>query len=403
MVEMVKEIEVHADVSDKAFAKHEGTFFTTKGMRIFTDDVDVYAISHPDDIALGHPRRKLLLKFRKNVFSKEQVQIGWDAFRFLAIPSRNRGAAAGPIDLKGEYWKHRNPVEISKWEARYKQPDGSVSKMMVNNTVASGVIGNYERTPFMGAPCRLTAYTRRNLKYYLRGIPFLEAIDGMFKKLVPDAHAKQKSVVSARKMYQIGDTAFSTLTVNMNFRTALHKDAGDYHDGFGNLSVIEWGRYHGGETMFPRYKVGFDLRSGDFVAMDVHEWHCNAALYATAEDTAFNRTLPDIRTRNPETGVIGSQELYQRLSFVCYFREKLEECKESETREYYKANGFDLRKESAVARRHSLSSLPIPGITGTLEEAIAVKGRGLSSGHGTRKKKIGRRSTEKQRRVKHFM
>jgi hypothetical protein len=396
----VKEVEVHARESDADFAKNEGKFFDTKGMTIYDDDVDVYAIAHPDDVKEGKPKRKLLAKFRKGVFSDDQVQVGWDAFRLLAIPSRNRGAAAGPIDLKGVYWSRRKPVETTGWSTKYMQ-NGKPSKMRVNNVVASGVIGNYEKTPFLGQPCRMTGYTRRGLKQYLHGIPFIEAIDREFKALVPDAHKKQKAAVSKKPMYQIADTAFSTLTVNMNFRTALHKDAGDYSEGFGNLTVIEWGKYHGGETLFPRFGVGFNLRTGDFVAMDVHEWHSNNAIHVTKEDAEFNKSLPDIRTRDAETGVIGSQERYQRISFVCYFREKLSECKESDTRDYYKKIDFDLKGEIAKARRASLPILPIPGVTGSLEEAEAAANTKGVKIRETRK--AGRRNkTERSRLKNHF-
>ena len=365
---MVKEIEVRAKESDADFSTKEGTFFDTKGMQIFNEDVDVWGLTHPNDVAAGAPKRKLLAKFRKSVFTSDQVQIGWDAFRLLAIPSRNRGAASGPIDTKGVYWQKRKPVDIRGWQAKYMH-NGVKSKMIVNNVVASGVIGNYEKTPFMKSPCRLTGYTRRGLKHYLHGIPFLEAIDKKFKSLVPEAHRSQLAEVKKQPMYQIGDTAFSTLTVNMNFRTALHKDAGDYSKGFGNLSVIEWGKYHGGETLFPRFGVGFNLRTGDFIAMDVHEWHTNAPIHETKEDAAYNKTLPDIRTREATTGVAGSQEKYQRLSFVCYFREKIAHCVEKDTHEYYKKSDFDLAEETAAAKQAPIVSIPIPGRTGTLEEA----------------------------------
>jgi len=398
----VKEVEVHALESNAEFAKNEGKFCEVqKDTTIFDSDVDIYAIAHPDDVAKGVPKRKLLAKFRKSVFTAEQVQVGWDAFRLLAIPSRNRGAAAGPIDLKGVYWSRRKPVETTGWSTKYMQ-NGKPSKMRVNNVVASGVIGNYEKTPFLGQPCRMTGYTRRGLKQYLHGIPFIEAIDKEFKALVPDAHKKQKAAVSKKSMYQIADTAFSTLTVNMNFRTALHKDAGDYGEGFGNLTVIEWGKYHGGETMFPRFGVGFNLRTGDFVAMDVHEWHCNAPIHETKEDAAFNKSLPDIRTRDAETGVIGSQECYQRISFVCYFREKLSDCKESDTRDYYKKIDFDLKGEVAKARRASLPVLPIPEVTGTLEDAqAAITTKGVKS---RETRKAGKRNkTERSRLKRHFL
>ncbi len=389
---MVKIVELKAKESDEEFSKNQGTFFDAKGFTIFDEDVDVYAIQTDEDVAAGAPRRKLLAKLRKNVIPTELVQIGWDSFRHLAIPSRNRGAAAGPIDTNSTYWKKRKPVEIKGWQTRYLQ-DGKVSKMIVNNVVASGVIGNYESNISLGHPCRMTGYTRSGLKYYLHGIPFLQAIDEQFKRLVPAAHAAQLAVVSKKPLYQISDTAFSTLTINMNFRTALHKDSGDFADGFGNLSVIEWGKYHGGETLFPRFGAGFNLRTGDFIAMDVHEWHCNAPVHETKEDAAFNKTLPDIRTRNPETGVIGSQELFQRLSFVCYFREKIGTCDEKVTRSYYKEIGFDQKAETQKARRNTLSSLPIPEVTGTLEEAIAAEPRGRGRGSG---RSSGRRVTRKR-------
>ena len=401
---MVKVVELHAVASDADFSKNEGKFFEVqRDTTVFDDDVDVYGISHPDDIAKGAPKRKLLLKLRKAVLDADEVQRGWDAFRLLAIPSRNRGAAAGPIDLKGVYWSRRKPVETTGWSTRYMQ-DGKVSKMRVNNVVASGVIGNYEKTPFLGQPCRLTGYTRRGLKQYLHGIPFIEALDKEFKKLVPDAWRKQHTLAAKKPMYQIADTAFSTLTVNMNFRTALHKDAGDYSEGFGNLTVIEWGKYHGGETIFPRFNAAVNLRTGDFVAMDVHEWHSNAPIRETSEDAAYNRSLPDIRTRDAETGVIGSQERYQRISFVCYYREKLTDCSERDTRDYYQKIDFHLKEEMAKARRASLPVLPLPDITGTVEDAenaIKLSGKAMKM---RETRKTGRRNkTESQRRKRHFL
>ena len=397
---MVKTVEVKALKSDAEFKSHEGEWFTAKGLQIFDEDVDVYGIAHPDDVKAGRPQRKLLAKLRKKIIPKETVQVGWDSFRLLAIPSRNRGAAAGPIDTKGVYWSRREPVAIEKWSAQYMQKDDSgkkvMSKMRVNNVVASGVLGYYEKTPFLGQPCRMTGYTRSGLKQFMHGIPFLQTIDKIFKDLVPESHKKQLAEVSKKPMYQIADTAFSTLTVNSNFRTALHKDAGDYQEGFGNLSVIEWGHYHGGETLFPRFGVGFNIRTGDFVAMDVHEWHTNAPITTTKEDEAYNKSLPDIRTRDQATGVVGSQELYQRLSFVCYFREKLAVCKETETRDYYKKIEFNLKEQEAKARKATVKSLPIPGLTGSLDDSHAAHFKAPK--HTLRK----RAQTEKLRRKRHF-
>jgi len=361
-----KIIELKAIMSDEDFkVKYEGTHFEESAAKlILREDADIYGIE-------ADGTRKLLAKIRKAVFPKDKVQIGWDSFRSLAMPGRNRGAAAGPIDFNSPYWKKRDPIKIkddktSKWAVRYYVKDKvnkdkkTVSKMRVNNLVASGVIGFYEETPFMKAACRMTVYTRRYLHLFLHGLPFLQAIDQQFKALVPKEHARQLAAVQAKKNYQIPGTAFSTLTVNLNFRTALHKDDGDFRNGFGNLSVIEWGKYHGGYTLFPRFGVGFDLRTGDFIAMDVHEWHCNTPMYETPEDKAYNMSLPDIRARDPTTGLIGSEERFQRLTFVCYFRDRLQQCDEGETAEYYARSGFDEAAELEKAQSKPTKTLLLP-------------------------------------------
>ena len=118
-------------------------------------------------------------------------------------------------------------------------------------------------------------------------------------------------------------------------------DAGDLREGFGNLSVIERGKYKGGFTIFPRYKAGINLRTGDFVAMDVHEWHCNTELTESAEDKKYNMSLKDVYRNDKETGTQGIEKLFSRVSFVCYLREKLEGCKEKDSLPYYKRIGYN--------------------------------------------------------------
>jgi hypothetical protein len=326
-------------MSNDQIKAREGTYFDEKDIKILVDhDADVY-IPDPDNPG----KEKILLKLRKRVFPKHITDLAWDAFHKTAAASRNRGAAAGPIDLKSMYWKKRNPVQIDKWGARYMQ-DGKVSKMRVNNNVYSSVLGYFESTPFMKLPCRLTTYTQTYFKYYQQGLPFITAIDAQFKKLIPDRHKKQFERAKKKSFYQIEDTAFSSLTINRNFRTALHQDAGDYKEGYGNLSVVERGKYHGGYTLFPQYGVGIDLRTGDFVAMDVHEWHCNSKLYETNEDKKHNESLPEIFRHDPSTGTMGSTDKYSRISFVCYLREKIIDCDEKETRDYYKKIKLDPKK-----------------------------------------------------------
>jgi len=341
----VKQVILEPKLTDDQIKAREGTYFSEKDAdTIFDTDVDVYA---KDPEAPGGKR--LLARLRKNVIPHDVVKLAWKNFYNAASASRNRGAAAGPIDLKSAYWKKRKPTEINGHSARYME-NGKVSKMRVNNNVFSSVLGYFEQTPFMKLPCRLTSYTQKYFEQYKAGIPYIQEIDQLFKKLVPDRYQLQYKQAKANPSFQIADTAFSSVTMNRNFRTGLHMDDGDMRKGFGNLSVIERGKYHGGYTLFPRYKIGFDLRTGDFLAMDVHEWHCNTEMRETAEDKKFNNMLPNIYLNSTDTGTQGVDKPYSRLSFVCYLREKLIKCKASESLAYYKRIGYNPKTQTL--RKH---------------------------------------------------
>lgn len=337
----VKEVVVKAKMTNDQIKGKEGAYFDENAADVIYDsDVDVYA--EDDD-----GKRILIAKLRKQVINPELVKVGWEGFWTSASPSLMRGAAAGPIQLNSNYWKKRKPVETQGHATRYIQPDGTVSNMRVNNQVFSAVLGYFNAgTAMHKIPCRLTTYTRLHFENFKHGLPFISALDQCFKTLIPDRYAKQKAAADAKPFLRIADTAFSSVTVNRNFRTGLHMDDGDFRGGYGNLSVIERGSYHGGYTLFPQYRIGFNIRTGDFLAMDVHQWHCNTALYETPEDKKANEGLPRIHRDKVETGTLGVDKPYSRVSFVCYLREKIADCDKAETLNYFKEIGFDHKKMS---------------------------------------------------------
>lgn len=352
--------------SDDEIKAKEGHWFEESDIKypIVNSNTDVYRL---DD----EGNRHLLLKFRKNVIPDNLIKTGWDSYKDLAKASRGRGASAGIIDTNSQYWGKRKLVDTKKWSTGYLNPkglemyeslspldetelltkckeltikmkdglkkedliqliikkSGGVSKMKVNNQVASNPIGFYESGKnFADLPCRLTHFTRTNFEKYNEGLPFIQHIDKLFQKLIPEAHNKQLSRADTKPHLKIPKTSFSTVTINRNFRTAMHRDAGDFRDGFGNLTVIERGKYHGGYTIFPQYGVAIDLRNNDFVAMDVHQWHCNTPIYETEEDKKYNESIEPAFKDNPEVGTAGIYEKYTRISFVCYLREKIASC-----------------------------------------------------------------------------
>jgi hypothetical protein len=73
----------------------------------------------------------------------------------------------------------------------------------------------------------------------------------------------------------------------------------------------------------------------------------------TNEQKEYNKQIPRIYSNDSSTGTLGQEKPFTRISFVCYLREKLVNCKVGPTKEYYKriqfssSNGFKTRKNKA--------------------------------------------------------
>ncbi len=219
----------------------------------------------------------LLCRVRRNAISRELCTLAVEKYKKVGeMVSTNRGFAAGSSSRIRKY-----------------------STFSQGNKAHSGIMG-YIDAPNPSRPCRLTKFSRDHFQQFQDGLPFVQRIDECFRETIPETYAVQRYQANEWG-YCIGDTAFSTVTVNLNFRTGLHKDRGDFARGFGNLVVCSE-NMRGGMLLFPRYHVAVQLSSGDFMAMDVHEWHCNSPIEMVGEGG-------------------------YRLAFVCYLREGLGKCK----------------------------------------------------------------------------
>ena len=319
---MVKDLIVNKIINDDDMKKLKGNWIDEEYIKhpIINEDSDIYYYDNDNN-------KKLLLKFRKNVISDEMCELGWNAYKHLAKPSRGRGASAGPIDQNSTYWEKRELYNTNKWSTSYIK-NGKKSKMKVNNQVLSTPIGFFESSNISNfkSPCRLTHFTRENFDKYEEGFPFFHRINDLFKELTPDRYDNQYKQASEQPKFQIDNTAFSTVTINRNFRTALHKDGNDFEKGFGNLTVLEQGKYSGGYTIFPQFGIAIDLRQNDFAVMDVHQWHANTKIYESENDIDYNKDIVSDFKDNPKIGTNGIYKKYTRLTFVCYLRKKMINC-----------------------------------------------------------------------------
>jgi hypothetical protein len=311
----------------------------------------------------GADENRIAFKFRKNFFSQKEQEDAYAGLRDAALPTQNRGLAAGP---KGEKCGNREWVsefqvqlfdyfkkeqentavttdvkqDVAALKARFdgvessrglvwlaskvkednfkfdswlkkimKMPpaerkkeaahvyDYYISDTTYANQVLSGIAGWYDRYPRIPYG-RATSYTQHNYDKFKLAFPFLQSLNKGFKDLLPWRWGNQRAAADKiDQNFLVPETVFTTITVNKTFRTACHRDAGDFSDGLSNLLVLSNnGKYTGGYLVFPEYRIAVNVRPGDLLLVNNHEIiHGNTPI-ETYDDG-------------------------ERISLVCYLRE----------------------------------------------------------------------------------
>ena len=268
----MKVVYVSKKYTNEEMEKMKNTFVKESHIdKIFDQDIDVYS----------KESGRLLLKFRKKVLREEETNAFYEAtydFTKKAV-SGNRGSASGSLNKNVRY----------------------------NPRVQSAILGYFDRwapkqklqLKYVSSipEVRETRFSLENPEKFKETFPLIRSINKEYKKLLPK-YFKAQNKKAKTTLFKIPQTAFTTITTNVNFQTSIHKDIGDDIEGFGNLVVIERGNYKGGETCMVQYGIGVNVRQGDILFMDVHEWHGN---------------LP-LKLKNKAS---------VRMSIVCYLRTKL--------------------------------------------------------------------------------
>jgi len=334
----------------------------------------------------------IAFKFRKNYFSKEQQDAAYAGLREAATQTQNRGLAAGPKGEKcgGREWvtefqlraidylkkQAENSViqvnvkeEIESLRARYENEETSrglvwlnakvkedefdfetwlkkVVKMPIKerkqealgveetyisdttyaNVVFSGIAGWFDRYPRIPYS-RATAYTQHSYDKFKLAFPFLQTLDRGFAELLPTRHAAQREAADKiDPAFLVPETVFTTITVNKTFRTAAHRDAGDFTNGLSNLLVLSNnGNFTGGYLILPEVRIAVNVRPGDLLLVNNHEYiHGN-------------------------TPIEMQDDVAERVSLVCYLREKMLELGSKEY-EDHRFNYVECRRKNKEHR-----------------------------------------------------
>lgn len=333
------------------------------------EDTDCYL---PSGLNEEQSEKTIAFKFRKNYFSKEEQDAAYTGLREAAITTENRGLASGikdgtSVTGEGREWVTNYQEEllngildaknaslddddiIEKVRAKYptdesrKKALGSgknnvwvisrfrgkfdfdawvdsiipmsreeraksaietmkmISDTSYGNPVDSGIAGWFDRYPRIPYG-RATSYTRDNFDKFKQSFPFLQSLSKGFADLLPQRYKAQMDAANKiDNRFLVPGTPFTTVTVNKTFRTAAHRDAGDFTEGMSNLLVLSNdGRFTGGYLIFPEIRVAVNVRPGDLLLVNNHEViHANTPIVC--------------------------EEGSERVSLVCYLREKMME------------------------------------------------------------------------------
>lgn len=280
-------------------------------------------------------REKAILEYfgagsPKNIFGEDQALEIYESTS--SEPLEGRGAVNGArgeneLGIKGgSIWivKLAHEISFPDWmentlklspeerrEAARALTSRYISDTSYGEAVLSGTAGSmdrYPRIPF----CRQTAWTAAFRDKFEMAIPMMETASRIFAENLPGRWKGQYDCASQLDPhFRIGDTVYSTVTINRSFRTACHRDAGDLCEdganqpsprGFSNLTVLTNGKsFDGFYLAFPEYRAAVNIQEGDLIMMNAHKIHGN-------------------------TPMITCEEGFERLSVVLYFREAMLDC-----------------------------------------------------------------------------
>lgn len=306
--------------------------------RVVTSDTDLYRET-PDGV---QDESNIIFKFRKNVFSTEEVVQAHEGLIKAATETQNRGIAAGPRgdtiggrdfvkgqqmaimdamldasessleeehdaidhaietyregqDTRGIVWLSEKikkagyeystffdtwletvrPFSVAERKVKTKEMMKTfISDTTYANTVHSGIAGWFDRYPRIPFG-RATSFTEANPELFKKSYPYLQTLSNTFGKLLPQRFAKQKAFTDAiDPAFVVPETAYTTITVNKTFQTACHRDAGDYTEGFSNITCLSpdgTKTWEGCLFVLPEYDIAIELHPGDLLLVNNHD------------------------------------------------------------------------------------------------------------------------------------
>lgn len=314
--------------TDDEIKKMEGEYFDSF-KTIIDHDADVYIKKNG--------KEEILFYFRKNVIPNEYLQSAIKSFKSEAKKASSvRGASGGKVNLDKLSLGIKEVINPNAFRSKVIYKDGHTSDYYMSNKANSMIAGYFDKEKISERhdvlknnrlPCRTTAFTEKKTKEWANVIPLINLANNFYKELDYEHYKLQYDTAKLTPNFQISNTAFSTITINYNWRTAMHLDAGDFHNGLSVIMVAVEGDFEGGYLGYPQYDVGVDVKHGDLLLKNPHQWHCNTKINGITKD-------------------------WTRLSMILYYREKIKNCLQNSLSSSFKLNLSNISK--------NISSLTLP-------------------------------------------
>jgi hypothetical protein len=227
----------------------------------------------------------------------------------IIVNEATRGTKAAYDIWKDYTYPSKARMTAVTGETSYvKKLDGSTSKTtqlpphLAPLSSIYGYMDRAARTPY----ARACMFNRDHPDRWKLVQPFVNSVNDVFRQHAPEKYAIQKAVAEEiPKDWVIGNTAFTTITVNVSVSLTYHRDANDLKEGLGVMSHLALGTYSGGELVIPRFRVALKLKHRDIVLFDVGQDH---------------GVMP----------ISGAWGRFTRMTCVHYLRENLLRCGDAE-------------------------------------------------------------------------
>lgn len=178
------------------------------------------------------------------------------------VPS-NRATAAGSRSL------HR--IKTDGTLGKRRGVPRNVLRVLAGQGAAHGSIGYLDATP--DQRCHKTPLSMKRPEMLDGNERLIRLVDELYKRHLPAFYAKQKVEVERVPRWRLWNTAFTTVYIAKNFRTAYHRDNGNLPGV--TSALMPMGTFTGGELVLPRWRIAIAFKPGDLLLFDPQQLHGN--------------------------------------------------------------------------------------------------------------------------------